>query len=49
MVIQTRRYTVAEFEQVIALPENQDRYFELIDGEIVEKMPTEEHSVISFG
>lgn len=48
MVIQTRRYTVAEFEQFISLPENQDRYFELIDGEIVEKMPTEEHGVIIF-
>lgn len=44
---QTRTYTIEEFEQFIALPENADRRFELIDGEIVEKVPTEEHGVIA--
>lgn len=44
---QTRSYTIEEFDEFIALPENADRRFELIDGEIVEKMPTEEHGVIS--
>jgi Uma2 family endonuclease len=39
--------TIEEFEQHIALPENDERRFELIDGEIVEKMPTEEHAVIA--
>ena len=39
-------YTVEEFEQFIDLPENADRLFELIDGEIVENVPTEEHSVV---
>lgn len=40
-------YTVDEFEEFIARPENRDRHFELIDGVIVEKtMPTEEHSLI---
>lgn len=43
---QTRSYTIEEFDEFIALPENADRRFELIDGEIVEKMPTEEHGVI---
>lgn len=38
--------TVAEFERFIAQPENIDRIFELIDGELVEKMPTEEHGDI---
>lgn len=38
-----RLYTVAEFETLLAHPENRDRLLELINGEIVEKMPTEEH------
>jgi Uma2 family endonuclease len=41
-----REYTIDEFEAYIALPEHADRRFELIDGEIVEKVPTEEHGVI---
>lgn len=44
---QTRTHTIEEFDEFIALPENADRRFELIDGEIIEKMPTEEHGVIS--
>ncbi len=42
----TRRMTIEEFERMIALAENADRSFELIDGEMVEKMPTEEHGSI---
>ncbi len=42
-----KSYTVDEFEAFIARPENQDRLFELIDGEIVEKMPTERHGFIA--
>jgi Uma2 family endonuclease len=34
-----RLYTFEEFEQFIALPENEDQLFELIDGEIVEVSP----------
>lgn len=45
MVIQTKSYTIEEFEEFIARPENGDRVFELIHGEIVEKVPTEEHSM----
>jgi Uma2 family endonuclease len=36
MTNQERLYTAEEFEQFINLPENQERWFELIDGEIVE-------------
>ncbi len=44
MVAQKERlYTVAEFEDLLAHSENHDRLLELINGEIVEKMPTEEH------
>ncbi len=39
--------TADEFEAFIARPENADRRFELINGEIVEKMPTEKHSLIA--
>ena len=39
--------TIEEFEHYIALPENAQRRFELIDGEIIEKVPTEEHAVIA--
>jgi Uma2 family endonuclease len=44
----TKLYTTDEFEKFIALSENRDRNFELINGEIVEKaMPTDEHSLIA--
>ncbi|HVU10972.1 MAG TPA: Uma2 family endonuclease [Phototrophicaceae bacterium] len=46
MVVQKKLYTTAEFEAFIAQPENQDRLFELINGEIFEKMPTEKHGMI---
>lgn len=39
--------SVDEFEEILELPKNSDRLLELIDGEIVEKMPTEEHGVIA--
>ena len=41
-------YTVDEFEELLKLPENAGRLLELIDGEIVEKMPTEEHGSIAL-
>lgn len=47
MVQQGTRQTVAEFEAFIALPENRDRHFELLDGEVIEKMPTEQHGEIA--
>lgn len=39
---------IDEFEAFLELPENSDRLFELIDGEIIEKMPTERHGLIIF-
>src|SRR4051812_35131891 len=40
-------YTVQDFEALIALPENEERLFELINGEVVEKVPTELHSMVA--
>lgn len=40
----TKTYTVAEFEQIIA-GEN-DKRFELIAGEIIAKVPTQQHAYI---
>jgi Uma2 family endonuclease len=42
-----RTYTAAEFERYLRLPEHIDRRFELVDGRIVEKMPTEEYGMIA--
>jgi Uma2 family endonuclease len=47
MVVEKKRYTVGDFEAFLELPENQDRLFELIDGEIVEKMPTLKHATLA--
>ncbi len=46
MTDQIKSMTVAEFEQFLRQPENADRLFDLIDGEIFEKMPTEKHGEI---
>jgi Uma2 family endonuclease len=40
-------YTAAEFETLLTLPEYQGRLLELMHGELVEKMPTEEHGFIA--
>jgi Uma2 family endonuclease len=47
MAIQPKLITVTEFEKFLDRAENRDRFFELIDGEIVEKVPTEEHGLIA--
>lgn len=41
------KLTVAEFEVFLRQPENLERQFELIDGEIIQKATTEEHGVIA--
>lgn len=41
-------YTVKEFEQFRRQPENSNRLFELIHGEIIEKVPTQQHSLIAL-
>jgi Uma2 family endonuclease len=46
-MVSERLVTADEFEQILALPQNQDRLLELINGEIVEKMPTEEHGMVT--
>lgn len=44
---QTKPVTAEAFIAFIQLPENEGRRFELIDGEIVEKMPTQLHALIA--
>lgn len=36
--------TYNDYARIAALPENRDRAFELIDGEIIEKVPSFIHS-----
>ena len=48
MATQLRTITTDDFEAFLALPENAERRFELVDGEIVEKMPTREHGVVAL-
>lgn len=47
MAIQKKLYTVQEFEAFLAQAEHADPRFELIHGEIVEQMPTEQHGIIA--
>lgn len=46
MVIDASLYPDDDFEKFIALPENRDRLFELINGEIVEKVLTQQQGII---
>lgn len=46
MLIDNQLHTVEAFEQIADEPENSERLLELINGEIVEKVPTEEHGII---
>ena len=39
MAVQKQLYTIEEFVRFTEQPENSDRLFELINGEIIEKMP----------
>src|SRR5258708_34391662 len=47
MVAERKPIAIAEFEKFLAAPENRDRLFELVNGEIVEKAPTQDHGVIA--
>ncbi len=40
-------YSLAEFEALLAIPENANRLLELIDGKIIEKMPTQKHGLVA--
>ena len=46
MVTQQSLHTLVEFEAFQALPENSDRRLELVNGEIIEKLPTQLHGLI---
>lgn len=43
-----RQYTIEEFEQLYLSPENSNHLFELINGEVHEKMPTQQHGLIAL-
>lgn len=47
MTIQERFYTVAEFDEFVQLPENDEKLFEYIGGEIVEVPSNLSSSIIS--
>lgn len=40
MAIDKQLYTLDEYHSILDMPENRDRILELIDGELVEKMPS---------
>src|SRR5579871_3418162 len=40
MAVDKQLYTLDEYHAFMDRPENQDRIFELIDGELIEKMPS---------
>ncbi len=40
-------YSIYEFEKLYLQPEESNRLFELINGEVIEKMPTQEHGLIA--
>jgi Uma2 family endonuclease len=40
MAVEKQLYSLDDYHAFIDLPENRDRIFELIDGELVEKMPS---------
>lgn len=46
MVVEQHLYAVEEFEQLADSPENRDRLLELVNVEIVEKVPTEKHGML---
>jgi Uma2 family endonuclease len=47
MAVEKQRFlTVEEFEQFADASENRERLLELIDGEVIERVPTEKHGMI---
>lgn len=44
----THQHTVEEFDEFLERPENAQRLFELINGEIIEKVPTQQHGLIAL-
>jgi Uma2 family endonuclease len=48
MAIIAQRCNTDQFEHILALPAHQGRLLELINGEVKEKMPTEQHGIIAL-
>jgi len=48
MVVQSQRMTVEEFDQFVAQPENTDRLFEYIGGEVIEVVSNQRASAIAY-
>jgi len=48
MAVDKQLYSLDDYHAFVERPENQDRIFELIDGEIVEKMPSFKPSRIAM-
>ncbi|NWG18503.1 MAG: hypothetical protein HXY41_17915 [Chloroflexi bacterium] len=40
MVVEKKRYTLEDYRAVAERPENREKILELIEGEIVEKVPS---------
>jgi Uma2 family endonuclease len=48
MAVEQQIYTVEEFEQLLTLPKNRDQLLELVNGEVREKVVTQEHGIIAL-
>lgn len=47
MAVQTRRMSLEQFEQFVELPENADRLFEYVGGEVIEVVSNQRSSAIA--
>lgn len=48
MAVQTRRMSIEEFDRFVTLPENAERLFEYIGGEVVEVVSSQRASAIAY-
>src|SRR5512133_3242381 len=48
MGTQTQRMTVEEFDRFVALPQNADKLFEYIGGEVIEMVSNQRSSAIAY-
>ncbi|HEX3054121.1 MAG TPA: hypothetical protein VHP83_25935, partial [Aggregatilineaceae bacterium] len=48
MAVQSKRYTVEEFDELVMLPENADKLLEYVGGEIVEVVSNNYSSKIAM-
>ena len=47
MVTRHKPISADEFDKFLVTPENRDKHFQLINGEIVEKVVTQKHGIIA--